>query len=137
MTRHRGLPTEEDVRAALDELRVEAEVAAGRAPTVLALAQRVGLANTTFRRNFPTIVAEIAHIPDGDREPGIRQRGSTALERLTEENTRLRLTSRELTDQLALAMAAIQRLSLDNHQLRVELETACNVSRIGTRPRCR
>jgi hypothetical protein len=133
MTGHAGLPTGDDVRAALDALHVQGETATGRPPTVLALAQRVGLANTTFRRNFPSIVAEIGRILEGSGKPPSGQRSSTSLWRLTEQNTRLRLTNRDLTEQLALAMATIQRLSLDNHQLRVELEAARNVSRISTR----
>ncbi|MFJ9782612.1 hypothetical protein ACIRSS_23730 [Amycolatopsis sp. NPDC101161] len=137
MTRRASLPAEDDVRAALDALRNETVGTTGRPPTVLALAQRVGLANSTFRRNFPAIVAEIIRSPDSSRKPDISRRDGTAVERLTEQNTRLRLTNRELTDQVALAMAAIQRLSLDNRQLRAELEAVCNVSRISTRPPCR
>ncbi|MFJ2377141.1 hypothetical protein ACIOZL_31090 [Streptomyces sp. NPDC087769] len=56
MTAHRRpLPSRADVSAAVDALTAET----GRAPSVLALATRLGLANTTFRRNFPTICAEL------------------------------------------------------------------------------
>jgi hypothetical protein len=115
MTRHAGLPTDGDVRSALDALRVEAETRTGRPPTVVALARRVGLANTTFRRSFPSMVAEIIHAPEGDRKRDVGQRGSTTLQRLTEQNTRLRLANRDLAEELTLAMANIQRLSLGNH----------------------
>lgn len=57
MTRRANLPTVEDVQLAIKEL---AE-ATGKPPTVLALASRFGLANTTFRRNFPDITAGLAH----------------------------------------------------------------------------
>lgn len=36
------------------------------------------------------------------------------------------------TAQLALAVVNIQRLSLDNHQLRQQLDSAANVTRINT-----
>ncbi|WP_372672731.1 hypothetical protein [Amycolatopsis kentuckyensis] len=134
MTRHSCLPTDNDVRAALEALCVEGETTTGGPPTVIALARRVGLANTTFRRNFPTIVAEIGRILEDRGKPASSQRGSTTLQRLTEQNARLRHINRELTDQLALAMATIQRLCLDNHQLRAELEGVCNVGHISTRP---
>jgi hypothetical protein len=49
MTRHAGLPTPDDVQAALAAMARD-----GNQVSVLALAQRLGLANTTFRRNFPT-----------------------------------------------------------------------------------
>jgi hypothetical protein len=47
-----------DVHAAIDSLTSET----GRRPSVLALATRLGLANTTFRRNYPDICAELAAI---------------------------------------------------------------------------
>ena len=52
------MPSHDDVRAMLIQLRADTEVT-GREASVLALARRVGLANTTFRRNFPGIVAEL------------------------------------------------------------------------------
>ena len=51
--------TEQDARAACLQLQHEAETT-GRQPSVLALSRRLGLANTTLRRRFPDICAEVA-----------------------------------------------------------------------------
>src|SRR4051794_24689513 len=98
MTRHTGLPTIEDVRAALAALH--ADVKTTRAPTVLALAQRVGLANTTFRRNFPAIVAQMkrSSIPHHDLRPA--DGGGSTADGLVQQNTRLQHHNRELSDHL-------------------------------------
>ena len=53
---------EADVRAALNALREDA-AATGRRPSVLALAQRLGLPNTTLHRRFPAICTELATGP--------------------------------------------------------------------------
>ncbi|MFI5593979.1 hypothetical protein ACIA5G_53805 [Amycolatopsis sp. NPDC051758] len=131
MTRHTGLPTVEDVHAALAALHADAQTT--RAPTVLALAQRVGLANTTFRRNFPEIVAQLksSSAPPSDSRPA--NGGGNPADGLAQENARLRHHNRELSEYLALATAEIQRLSLEAHGLRGELAGLRNVSTI--RPR--
>ena len=134
MTRHTGLPTIEDVRAALAALHDAAETT--RAPTVLALAQRVGLANTTFRRNFPAIVAQMkdSSVTHHDHRPA--DGGSTAVGGLAQQNARLRHHNRELSEHLTLATAEIQRLSLEAHRLRGELAARRNLSTIHpSRPR--
>jgi hypothetical protein len=50
VTRRIALPTLDEVRTAIAHL---AE-ATGKPPTVVVLAHHLGLANTTFRHNFPT-----------------------------------------------------------------------------------
>ncbi|MFF1613449.1 hypothetical protein ACFVYA_37255 [Amycolatopsis sp. NPDC058278] len=131
MTRHTGLPTVEDVRAALASLHADVETT--RAPTVLALAQRVGLANTTFRRNFPAIVVQMKGSSTTTHDARPADGGSSTGDSLAQQNTRLRHDNRELSEHLALATAEIQRLSLQFHGLRGELAAPRNVSAI--RPR--
>jgi hypothetical protein len=76
---HGSLPADNNFRASLDALRTEAEATTGRPPTVIALATRVGLTNTTFR-NFPSIVTQIAHAPEGDWMPDTSQsKGSASM----------------------------------------------------------
>jgi hypothetical protein len=58
MTRN-PMPGNDDVRAMLTRLRANAAIG-DREPSVLALARRLEMANTTFRRNYPSIVAELA-----------------------------------------------------------------------------
>jgi hypothetical protein len=55
----RAIPDRATVVAELNELRQEAGSTGARV-SVLALARRVGLANTTFRRQFPDITEQIA-----------------------------------------------------------------------------
>ena len=52
------MPGNDDVHAALTQMRAEA-ADGGPEPSVLALARRLQMANTTFRRNYPTVVAEL------------------------------------------------------------------------------
>jgi hypothetical protein len=134
MTRHTGLPTVEDVRAALAALYADVETT--RAPTVLALAQRVGLANTTFRRNFPAIVAQMKRSSTTHHDLRTADGAGNAVDGLAQQNARLRHHNRELSEHLALATAEIQRLSLEGHGLRDELAALRNVSTIRPhRPR--
>ncbi|GAA3949861.1 hypothetical protein Aau02nite_36770 [Amorphoplanes auranticolor] len=80
--------TEADVRTALNALREE-NAATGRRPSVLVLAQRLGMANTTLRRRFPAICIELATSPATD-QAACSAVDSTTLTSLRQENTRLR-----------------------------------------------
>lgn len=126
MTAHsHPLPSRTDVHAVIDSLTFET----GRRPSVLALATRVGLANTTFRRNYPDICTELAAIA---RTPT----GATAVDaysKVQADNARLRRTNRDLAEQLELAIAAIQRLSIDNGRLRTALHDARAVTPLPRR----
>ncbi|MEU8489491.1 hypothetical protein [Streptomyces sp. NPDC048641] len=115
------------VRAAADALTAET----GRGPSVLALATRLGLANTTFRRNYPDICAELAA---ATATPSA-QKASDAYSTLQADNARLRRDKRDLTKQLELAIAAVQRLSVDNDRLRTALHEAHSVTPLVQRPR--
>jgi hypothetical protein len=46
------------------------------------------------------------------------------------ELARLRRTNRELTDQIEVAVAHLQRLTLENHTLREELEHSRKITRL-------
>jgi hypothetical protein len=125
-----ALPTEEQVLAALAELCAATD---GRRPSVVALARRVGLTNATFWRHFPRIARDVA---DRRRAAPPPTPPTASADRGTDpriEHAQLRRDNRTLTDQLELAIANIQRLSLENHELRRELEHARNVSRIPAR----
>ncbi|MEU5289390.1 hypothetical protein AB0G97_36145 [Streptomyces sp. NPDC020755] len=126
MTTHRRpLPAQADVRAAVGSLIAET----GRPPSVLALATRLGLANTTFRRNYPDICAELAE----QASPPASARAANAFAKATADNARLRRANRDLAEQLELATAVIQRLSIDNHQLREALHQAREVTALPRR----
>ena len=122
-----AMPSHDDVRAMLAQLRAEKDLP-GREPSVLTLARRLGLANTTFRRNYPGIVAELtaqaASRPQATAPPGRYQQLEQAAAELRRDNQQLR-------DHLDLAAAVIQRLTLENQRLRRQLEDAAKVTRIA------
>lgn len=126
MTRHPALPPHDQVRDAIEELTQ----ATGKPPSVLTLARYLGLANTTFRRNFPDLVEEL-----NPPRPAIPQAHSATatsqLDQLTRDNAALRRTNRELATHLELAVANIQRLTLENHHLRQQLEAATKITHIS------
>lgn len=122
-----AMPSHDDVRAMLAQLRAEKDLP-GREPSVLTLARRLGLANTTFRRNYPGIVAELtaqaASRPQATAPPGRYQQ-------LEQTAAELRRDNQQLRDHLDLAAAVIQRLTLENQRVRRQLEDAAKVTRIA------
>ena len=122
MSRHVPLPTEAQVRAAIDAARIET----GRTPSALALATRLGLANTTVRRNFPDVCAELARTPRAAADTGALD----TYTRLQEDNARLRRRNRELTEHVEIAVATIQRLTIDNSRRHTALAEAQQVTRL-------
>ena len=131
MTRTIRLPGEDDVHAAKAELVAQAH-ASGRRPTVIALARRVGLTNPTFWRHFPDVAREIAAL--GRTPPATTPTSPPhRLLELEQRNADLRRTNQNLTEHLELAVANIQRLTLDNHHLRQELEAAAKVTHLDPR----
>jgi AcrR family transcriptional regulator len=123
------LPSEAQVRLALTELAGQAR--AGQ-PTVLALARSLGLANGTFWRHFPEIAREVA----GQRRTAASLNRTTSAQELPGDGNppgelaRLRRANRELTDQVEVAIAHLQRLTLENHALREELEHSRKITRL-------
>ncbi|WP_405433349.1 hypothetical protein [Streptomyces anulatus] len=101
------------------------------APSVLMLARRLDLTNTTFRRRYPEIAREIA---DHRAAPTTLRSGPTEHDRLVARNAKLRRRNRELNTQLALAAAHIQHLALRNERLEEALKSAANVTSINSRP---
>ncbi|MBP5898108.1 hypothetical protein [Streptomyces scabiei] len=99
-------------------------------PSVLMLARRLDLTNTTFRRRYPEIAREVG---DYRATPAAPRSGPTEHDRLVARNAKLRRRNRELTTQLALAAAQIQHLALRNERLQEALEEASNVTSINSR----
>lgn len=110
------------IDAAIEHL----EQSTGRAPSVLALARHLGLANTTFRRRYPDIVVRLQASALGPDFSGV----ALAAPRTDDELLRLRHRNRELVGHLELATASIQRLSLDNRALRAQLEQLSSVTHL-------
>ena len=123
------IPARDEVLTALAQLQADAQNT-GRQPAALALARRLGLANTTFRRNFPDIAAELAG------QAAARQQTPpppSRYDQLQQTSARLRQENRQLREQLELAAAVIQRITLENQRLRQELEAAGKVTPISSR----
>lgn len=132
MSRAAEQPIAEQARHARDCVLAEA-AAAGKRPSVLAVARRSGLSNTTFRRHFPDIARELSQ---ARRTPPAYITSSPAAaehDRLVARNARLRRDNQQLRQHLQPAIANIQRLTLEARQLRTQLEAATSVTRIGTR----
>jgi len=131
VSRAADVPAEHTVDRALERYLAECRDN-GRCPSVLGLAAKFGMSNTTFRRHFPDQVRKISGIRR-EPEPDSRTAASTGpspYERLTARNAKLRRANRILTQNLHLAAAQVQRLSLDNARLRGELQNTASVTSI-------
>jgi AcrR family transcriptional regulator len=105
--------------------------AGGPKSSVLALARRLGLSNATFWRLFRDIATEIRHAAGDSTAPpcGQNQPRDRAGE-LASQNAGLRRERDRLADQLEAALGHLRRLTIDNAQLRHDLEAAHNITRL-------
>jgi protein-disulfide isomerase-like protein with CxxC motif len=131
VSRAADIPAEHAVDRALERHLAECRDN-GRRPSVLALAATLGMNNTTFRRHFPDHAKKVSELR---REPESGSRteadaGPSPYEQLTARNAKLRRDNRVLTQNLHLAAAQVQRLSLDNARLRGELQSRASVTPI-------
>ncbi len=126
-----SLPTDDEVQQATTAMLAEAH-AAGRRPSVQALARRLGLTNTTFWRHYPHTARQIADQRRATPTPATEP--TNRLTQMEKQLADLRRANRDLTNHLHLAAANIQRLTQDNHQLRQELHAVTNVRQLRTTP---
>jgi hypothetical protein len=132
MTRKINLPPEEHVRAAMAGMLADA-AEGGPRPTVLALARNLGLPNATFWRHYHDIAIELRHAAQARQAvpaPDQNQRPGQARE-LATQNAALRRERDHLASQLEAALSHLRRLTIDNAELRRELQTALAITRIG------
>lgn len=139
MSRRVELPDEHRVRQARDALLAEATASDTR-PSVIALARRLGLTNTTFWRHYPQIAREVAdarNAPALSTDPGDTGRepqpAGTHSPSVKDKLATLRRENQALHEHLELAAATIARLTLDNNELREALESAQAVTSIHAR----
>lgn len=132
MSRPVDLPTDDQVSGAWAQIVAEANEGGPR-PSVVALARRLGLTNSTFWRHFPDHAQRVAdHARLGShRTPPPDPRASP--EGQPARRTDLSRRNRDLQAQLHLAAANIAELTIENHELRTALEASLNVSRIPPR----
>jgi AcrR family transcriptional regulator len=127
------LPSEERLAEAIAEVTSLA-IEHGVRPTVASLARSVGLTNSTFWRHYPAQARAIAaagrtHVQDA-LESNRVARPAASVDRvaaLSAKNLRLK-------EHLSYATANIARLTLENHRLRLELESLAGVSHLPRRP---
>ena len=125
MTRRVPLPSESGVRTALAELRKSNEAGI---VTARDLARQLGLANSTFWRHFPEIAQEVA---DENRVVFRAAQATPAnAPRASDPDGALRKENATLRDQIELAVAQIQRLTIDNQALRDQLEAQANIVKL-------
>ena len=124
MTRQIPLPTAETVAEALQDLTRQANVT-GRRVSVSGLARHLGLPNTTLRRHYPDVIDEM-----GTAAPLNHPGRNSHDEELRQTANRLRSENRDLRTHLDIAIAHIQRLTIENDQLRRQAETASQIRRI-------
>jgi hypothetical protein len=126
--------TLESARAGLVELVAESR-ASGLAPTASALATKLGLKRPTLYSRFPEVISEL-RLERGrlgmttkgrprDEVVGELRRAATAANR----------SRRDLEAQLATYAEQVRRLTIDNVELRRELELARGVTSIVDRTR--
>ena len=125
MTRQIPLPTAETVAEALQDLARQTKFT-GRRVSVSGLARRLGLPNTTLRRHYPDVIDEMGTATPPSH-PGRRNSHD---EELRQTANRLRNENRDLRTHLDIAIAHIQRLTIENDQLRRQAETAGHIRRI-------
>jgi hypothetical protein len=123
-----AIPAEAHVRRVLDQYLTECHDN-GTRPSVLTLAAKLDLSNTTFRRHFPDLAKDVAAARSNPKRRDTQDKPSP-YEILVARNAKLRRANRTLTENLRFAAAQIQRLAVDNARLREAVETAANVTRI-------
>jgi len=130
MTRPVSLPTETEITAVIEALNREDP---SRPPAVLAVAARLGLSNATFWRRFPQLAQTLADT----RRNALRDRAPAPERRVREvpraELARLRNDKARLENEVRVAAAEVQRLTLENHALRAQLEQVSGLIPLHTR----
>jgi AcrR family transcriptional regulator len=136
VSRRVDLPDQSLVRQAMAEVIAQARDE-GKRPTVLALARRLGISNPTLWRHFPDIARELVDMARVAEPQAAEPAGPSRYQRLREDHASLKRKNAQLRHDLELAKASIQRLALDNQQLRQQLEGAAKVISIDPARRTR
>jgi AcrR family transcriptional regulator len=130
VSRKIDLPGEAHVRDVLADMLTEA-AAGGARPSVLALARRLGLSNATFWRHFRDIATDVRHAANAAiAAPSAGNLRPDLCEEQAAQNARLRRENALLADQLEATLGHLRRLTIDNAQLRHDLESARAITRL-------
>ncbi|OEJ22966.1 hypothetical protein AR457_37795 [Streptomyces agglomeratus] len=129
MSRPADIPSEAHVRRVLDQYVNECH-GNGTRPSVLALAAKFDLSNTTFRRHFPDLAKDVSTARSRPAPHPTAETRPSPYEVLAARNAKPRRANRTLTENLQFAAAQIQRLAVDNARLHEALEAASNITHI-------
>ncbi|MDJ0363415.1 hypothetical protein [Rhodococcus sp. H29-C3] len=122
------LPDDSAVQAAMASVLSES-AASGRRATITSVEARLGITHATFYRNYPALIDWF--------QTQQRNRGSATpragTESATETLVRIRRENSDLKSLAAVYAEAIRQLTLDNAELRTQLEGISGVTTL--RPR--
>lgn len=124
------LPSESEVRAAMDQILGCSEHT-GKRPTIADVERKLGMAHATFCRHFTALTdtyfkpraAELRKRPIDTTSAGA-ETIQQVMQRLRQENTDLRKLVQLYAEQ-------IRQLTLDRHDLTVQVQQLSGVTRIG------
>jgi AcrR family transcriptional regulator len=123
------LPGDGEIRAAIAHLLEQAASGNGR-PTATALAIRLGISRPALYRHFRSAVDELlaaASTREETRHRRIRDRDT--------EIVRLRREKEDLRRHVECYEEVIRQLTVENEQLKRQLENQMGITQIGTRHR--
>ena len=126
-----GLPSEIEVRAAMDQI-LEHSKHTGRRPTIADVERKLGIAHATFCRHF-TALTDTYFKPRAAelRKRPIDTTGAEA-ETIQQATQRLRQENTDLRKLIQLYAEQIRQLTLDRHDLILQVEQLSGVTRIAT-----
>lgn len=131
MTRRVPLPTDDDIAAVIAKLTSESP---GPPPAAVTVARELGMSNATFWRHFPKVAQELADTRRAARRSDQRSTSLGENEGLRTDLARLRAEKTRREGEILSAAAEIQRLTLENHALRTELEKSVGVIPLRVAP---
>lgn len=134
-TTNRLLPTNDDVRAAMD--RVLDDTPTGRTPTLTSVERALGIPHATFYRNYRGLINDYFWAQVANRRLGAHigsQPTSVHAGAATEEQLRrLRCENDDLRRLVGIYGEAIRQLTLDNNTLQARLDIAASVTALPPR----
>ena len=131
--RQNALPSDDDVRAAADEL-LTAHLTGGRYPSVSALANRFHVNRTTFYRHYsPIATAMLDQAAQHQSEAPKRRRPPNNSDDLDRTVRGLRDENNGLRRHLEIYEEHIRMLTIENNRQKEQLEQLAGVSDLNAR----
>ncbi|MFJ5927591.1 hypothetical protein ACIQF6_33850 [Kitasatospora sp. NPDC092948] len=125
------LPTDEQVRAAMESELAESEAAARRG-TVTNVEKRLGVTHATFYRNYPELITWFkTRLADRHRSATTPKNSARA----DDANARLRRENSDLRKLVRIYAEAIRQLTGDKAALEDELQALSGVTNLAERRR--